>query len=441
MDRIKFFREEIGKIDKRFEAIAGVCEKEQRNRTEAEATEWQKLKVDKEALRTELYDLEAFEKDKAARALNTPPVAGIPNSQGEERERNKIAKEFRFTKLIAAGANQNSQLDGLEREMHDEAVKEAREAGVGISGMGVPAFLMKPEKRDITVGSATSAGNLVATDLADELIPALRPKLLTQALGARVITGLTSNFDIARKTAETSLTWEGENDANAEGTPTTDKIQARPNRGGVTVDVSKQLIIQSSFGVEQMVRDDISFAVAKGIDLAAISGLGSSNQPRGILNTSGIGAVSCGTPDGGAPTYAKMLEMVREAAIDNADFGALAFLGNPNVTYKLSTTPRQSSGNEGNFIMMDQNQLIGYRYASSTQVPNTLTEGAGTDLSALIFGNWNELYIFQWAGLDIVVDPYSKKTTALIEVTVNSWWDVALRHPASFVAIQDMVTS
>jgi HK97 family phage major capsid protein len=326
--------------------------------------------------------------------------------------------------------------------MHQEAEKEAMGLPGGISGTGVPSKLMSFQRKDLTVGSATSAGNTVATDLSNELIPALRPQLMTQALGARVRTGMTSNFDIARKTGETSMTWEGENDANAEGTPTTDLLQVRPNRGGVTVDISKQLLIQSSFDVEQMVREDIEFAVARGLDLAAINGSGASNQPRGILNTSGIGSVAIGT-NGGVITYEKLVALKKAIAVDDALMGNLAFLTNPDVVSELEVTPRQGSGVEGNFIKnVDSEKLLSYRLGQSTQVPNTLTKGTSSGVcSALIFGNWSELSIYQFGGLDIVVDPYSKKTTSLVEITINSWWDIVVRHAQSFAAIQDLTTT
>jgi len=84
---------------------------------------------------------------------------------------------------------------------------------------------------------------------------------------------------------------------------------------------------------------------------------------------------------------------------------------------------------------------MGYKAGVSTQVPSDLTKGTGTALSAIIFGNWNDLMIGQWGGLDIVVDPYTLATTNMLRVVANSWWDVALRHPESFAAMVDAVTT
>ena len=64
-----------------------------------------------------------------------------------------------------------------------------------------------------------------------------------------------------------------------------------------------------------------------------------------------------------------------------------------------------------------------------------------TGLSAVIFGNFDDLMIGQWGGLDIVVDPYSGAKKAQVSVIINSWWDVAVRHAQSFAAIKDALTT
>ena len=61
-----------------------------------------------------------------------------------------------------------------------------------------------------------------------------------EALGATMLTGLVGNLDLPRGNADASATWEGENDANAETSPTFDKISLSPNRLGAFTDISKQ---------------------------------------------------------------------------------------------------------------------------------------------------------------------------------------------------------
>jgi len=141
-------------------------------------------------------------------------------------------------------------------------------------------------------------------------------------------------------------------------------------------------------------------------------------------------------------TFAKLVELEREVAVDNALAGNLAFLTNPKVVYEMRTTPRQASGVEGNFIMGDRNELMGYGVESTTLVPSNLTTtGGGTNLSAVIFGNYADLMIGMFGGLDVLVDPYTGSATGATRVAMYQDIDVAVRHAESFAAIQDIVTT
>ena len=84
---------------------------------------------------------------------------------------------------------------------------------------------------------------------------------------------------------------------------------------------------------------------------------------------------------------------------------------------------------------------MAYKFAETNNVPSNLTKGSGTDLSALIFGNFSDLIIGKWGAVDVLVDPYSLGTTGAVRVIVFSDVDVAVRHAESFAAILDMITT
>ena len=97
----------------------------------------------------------------------------------------------------------------------------------------------------------------------------------------------------------------------------------------------------------------------------------------------------------------------------------------------------------GRFIYDDlvPGRVNGYKIDWSNLVPSDLTKGTGTALSALIFGNFSDLYIGQWGGLDFIVDPYTGARTGEIYITLNAWNDVAVAEPKSFAAIKDIKTA
>jgi hypothetical protein len=75
-------------------------------------------------------------------------------------------------------------------------------------------------------------------------------------------------------------------------------------------------------------------------------------------------------------------------------------------------------------------------------VPSNLTKGTSAGVcSAIILGNWSDLIIGQWGGLDILVDPYTGATAGTHRVVALQDVDIAVRRVASFVAIMDALTS
>ena len=373
--------------------------------------------------------------------MATPATRVNENKVNDEQ---RVKKSYSFLRAANLIAN-NKSLDGLELEMHQEAEREFKQAGISASGnLYIPKMIVKNEKRDMTAGTSTAGGNTIPTILGD-LIPFLDPRLAVIQAGATLLTGLTGNLDFPRNDAAATATWETENSANDETSPTFDKISMSPNRLGAFTDISKQLLVQSSVDIENFVRNRLSEAVNRALDYALINGDNSAQPFYGILNTAGIGSVAIGT-DGGPLTYKHIIDLETELATDNADFGTLAYLTTPGVRGFLKNTEKASG--TAQFVWSDgappvgqqgirTDLLNGYRAYVSTQVPSNLTKGGGTGLHSVIFGNFAELLIGQWAGLDVVVDPYSSSKNALVTIVVNSWWDAAVRHAQSFAAIKD----
>ena len=387
--------------------------------------------------------IEAEELRKANEEAKRKANEDARRNVSKKTEEEKVATEFRLTGKDGAITQlvKGRRLEGIAAEMHQEGVNEARQSGVSPNGnLTIPKMLIRTPgtKRDMTAGTTTQGGFTIQTEVGD-LIPFLDPRLVTESLGATYLTGLSNNIDFPRNDAAATAVWEGENDANAETSPTFDRIQMSPNRLGAFTDISKQLMVQSTIDVENMIRTRLSVAIANALDTAAINGSGSSNQPTGILNTSGIGDVAGGT-DGANPTFANIIELETDVASANADFGNLAYLTTPGVRGYLKTA--EKANNTAQFIFVDgaqpgEGQLNGYRARVSTLVPSDLTKGNGSNLHAIIYGNFSELIIGSWAGIDLVIDPFTSAKNALVTLVVNSWWDVAVRHAASFSAMKD----
>ena len=346
----------------------------------------------------------------------------------------KEQRQYSLTNAIRSAAS--GRFEGLEREVSEELAKRY---GKEPRGFYVPNNIFKC---DITTGSPANGSNLVATDhLAGEFIDALRANLVISGLGARMMQGLKGDVSIPALNAKTAVGFVAENNAPAtEGAPTFRQVTMSPKTLVQHVDIGRKLMMQSDPSVEQIIRDDMTRQFAAKIDQVAIKG-GGSNEPTGILGTSGIGSVAQGA-NGGAVSFASMVDLEREVAIDNALAGNLAYLTNPKVVAAMRQTGRQASGVEGNFILNDANTLLGYNVASSTLVPSDLTKGTSSGVcSAVVFGNFADLMIGMFGGLDVLIDPYSLSATGAVRVAMYQDIDVAVRHAESFAAVQDITTA
>jgi len=427
------------KLEKLQGILTNMAEESRSTFNEAEQSQHDTLRNEIRDLATQIEStvvLEEAEETRASEAAKAvaATAGGNPTGGSEKQEKRSIASKISLGRAIGMQLR-GEALDGVEKEMRDEAAAEAAKFGKSVAGMGLPSFLVAPPERR-AAPAAGSGGNTIATTM-EGYTPVLRPNPRVLAMGARLRTGLTSNWEQPRKTAATGAAWEGETDAAAEATPTYDKITLTPKRLAAFTEVSRQLMIQSNIpgGIEADIREDLSTSIALALDLAAINGSGTAPVPRGILSTTGIGSVAIGT-NGGALTRDHLIELQRAIAVENALVENMGFLSNPEVATKLMSTKLDAGS--GRFILETMmGPLMGYNALFSTQVPNNLTKGTGTDLSAVIFGDFAQLLIGQWGGVDLVLDQYTKATEGMVRLVVNSYYDMTVRQPKAFAAIVD----
>jgi HK97 family phage major capsid protein len=220
---------------------------------------------------------------------------------------------------------------------------------------------------------------------------------------------------------------------------TYENVPMRPKRLGAYSVFSKQLVQQSSMSVENEVRANLEAAIGVALEVAAINGSGSGNIPKGILNFADAETVAIGT-NGGAPTRAILLKMIRKV-LDNNNLAGngqnFGFLTTNGIWETLANTPIDSGS--GRFVWEEMNSLMGYNAVRSNNVPGDLTKGTGTALNAIMFGNFSQLIMGQWGGLDLVIDPYTLAIKSQIRVVANSWWDINARHEDAFAIVKDAV--
>src|SRR3546814_9640817 len=115
--------------------------------------------------------------------------------------------------------------------------------------------------------TTTSAADLVGTDhRADQYIGPLRDSLLVKNLVVRTLSGLVGNVSIPKAGTGLSAGWVPEGTALSESNMTFDAVTLTPHHVGGITEMSRQLIQQSAPAIEDLVRQDLSYAVAAAVD-------------------------------------------------------------------------------------------------------------------------------------------------------------------------------
>ena len=329
----------------------------------------------------------------------------------------KERKEFRLVRAIAALANPTDRRLREAAAFEFEASEAAAQRyGRSAQGVMIPTDVLGTWKRDL---NTSDDNELVATDLlANEFVDVLRNASSVMAAGARMLTGLNGNISIPTKATASAGGWiSTEGGATGESEPTFGAISMSPKTVGAFTDMTRQMILQSSLDVEALVRDDLTQALAIAIDKGGLEGSGSSGQPTGILNTSGVNTVTAFAA--AVPTFAEMVSLETAVAADNALLGNLAYITDAATAGGLKTKAKDAGS--GMFVL-EGGEANGYPVIVSQQAT------AGN----VYFGNFNDLLIGMWGGLDITVDPYTSSNTGTVRIVALQSVDVGVRHAVSF---------
>lgn len=349
-----------------------------------------------------------------------------------EQEKRELQK-FSISKFLRQAGS--GKLDGLEGELAKEGETEF-ERNMGKKGEGaiLPSFF---RTYYYTNASEDNYGKAFVAEGQQTYVEALRAAMVASKLGVRYLDNLQGNVGVV-KAAGATAAWIAEEGAAEAQKPQYTKAVMKPHRLQLIQGVTYDLLHQSVLAVDNLIMDDLRDAHAHALDAAIFNGSGSSGQPYGILNTDGIGSVVMGT-NGGALTLAKLVDL--ETAVGNANglFGSLAYVTNSKVNGYCKVTP-QIAGYP--LYLINDGKANGYPVAVTNSIPSNLTKGSSSEVcSAMIFGNFNEILVGGWGGLQFIIDPFSKKENGVIEFSACAYHDVLVRRPACFAAVKDLTTA
>lgn len=338
----------------------------------------------------------------------------------------KEERAFSFVRLIDYLADPadsgKREAAAFEREAVEAAAAKhkgaTRGARIPVDVLSSPMF-GKRAPSVMTAGSAADGGNLVANDLlSGSFIDMLRATAILPKLGARMVGGLVGNIDIPKKTAGSAAAWIAEDGTAPNSGIKIGQVSGSPKTLSARSQLSRKLLKQSSLDVEAMVRQDFAEVLGLEMDRCGIHGSAETGAPDGLDDKAGINIVDFAVAS--QPTYKEVVSCWEKVRTANAAVGSLGFAMSPLMAAHLMTTPKFTGGDRP--IMEEIGKLFGFVAPETSQI-------LATDLW---FGNWSDLLILSWGGLDILVDPYTESTSGAVRVTAFQDTDFIIRNEKSF---------
>ena len=334
-------------------------------------------------------------------------IRDLGNKLNNKKEVRKMEK-FSLLKAIRAIAN-NQTLDERSQEVVNTGIEEMRKSGQSYSGQ---IILPVEERAAIVAGTAKNGQEVVAEDKLNILAP-LRDKLVLSAAGANFMTGLVGNVSIPTYSGA-NVGWGAETVAASDGAGTFGEVELSPKRLTAYIDISKQFLIQDSASAEALIRKDIVDAISNKLESTILGNVaGSATQPAGLFN-----GVTADTTD---VTFADILNMEKTLEKKNV-YGDIKFIVSPDAKYILRNTAVGGTKSDFKMIMSD-GEIDG--------IPTLCTNAVAS--KGVILGNFNDLVIGQWGGIDLTVDPYTQAANGKIRLVVNAYFDAKAQRADSFV--------
>ena len=405
MKSSKFYTEERSVVVEEMEALVAVAELEERDLMEDEKVKFDELNEKAEGLKADA---------ERALKLETMKAKDAKNVVSEE---DTIKRGYSFLKHVDGVINGN--LSGIEKEVQEQAINEARAHGKSIQGIGIPASMLE-KRADLT-------SNIPGLSV-EGFVDAIREEAIYNRLGAKFL-NLTSDARLPI-IGKSSVGFVAENGAAADGGTAFSSVTLSPKRIAGYVNLSKELLQQNGSGVETAIMGDLGKAVAEAISDAMFSpSTADANHPAAISANADIGTFTESTYSANVSMFSDLVLAEQTLASAGALSGNLAYVLHPTFLKELKQAAQVSGVNPG-MVGMNYNQQMVNGYP--TYYSNFCGASAGTSADG-IFADWSNVTVGMFGGVDIIVDPYTNAAAGQVRLVVNTFVDFAIAQGARAV--------
>jgi HK97 family phage major capsid protein len=405
MKTSKFYTEERASVVENMEAIIDSAKVEGRELTDSETKEFDSLNDKANSLEGMAKRASSFEALQANKAKTADKVEDTP----------KEIREFSFAKAMEQAAS--GRLEGLVKEMDQEARNEARYTGQSFKGIGIPASVLTRAAVGTAAGNATEV--MAWTDQ-------LEANLVLASAGANFYSGISNmKFPVFSDINSGFVAETGGTAPTAGGTATS--VTLSPKKCISIVNVSAEAITQNP-SIEAALQRNMAESVAAQLELALLGDADLGNAPTSIFLDAASQSVA-----GAAPTIAELLNM--EATLlgngVNLQGARMAWLLDSGALSEAKQLAQVSSVSPA-YDNVDKS-FLGYFAFTSSNVGGT--SGTGTNY---MLGDFSKVHIAQFGGLDIIYDIYTNAGKGEPRYVITSLVDGdAVQNDTAFVKIDN----
>jgi HK97 family phage major capsid protein/HK97 family phage prohead protease len=287
-------------------------------------------------------------------------------------------------------------------------------------GFFVPEEVMGDMSR--TMNTTNSSAVVFDDKQYGNLIDALTPFSTILQLPVTTLPNNNGNITIPRISSLSTAAWVSSEGGDVSASdPSLDTVSLTERVLGCYTDLTRLLLNNSdNFSTENMVRNNLLRATGVALDNAALNGSGSSGEPTGLVNVSGVNTTTFSSS--GAPTYAEYV--AQEAAIwaDNKslDGNATAYLLTPALAGAAKALNTTGAGSPA---AMRDGFLNGFPVLISSQVPANNS----------IIGDFSEFIVATWGGgIEVEASREALFLSGGLRLRILTSMDFAVKHPVSF---------
>ena len=394
-------KEERSDIISQLEAIKDVATTENRDLSSDENNEVDGLITEVDNLDAKIERAEKLETIKR----NSAVVSGVVSTNVP-----KEVEDYSFQSAMRAAYTGN--VEGLVKEMDQEARSNARNTGQTFKGLAIPSTILT------RAAVGTAAVNATETmSFTDQL----EANLVMASAGANFYSGIENmKFPVISGVNSYFQPEAGGTAGAANGTASA--ITLSPKKLISVVNVSNEALTQN-VSLEAALRRNMAQSIAAHLEKALLGETDISNGPTSIFLDAAAGSVAA---------FSSTTALALEASVLDAgvqlEGARMAYLMNSSAYQAIKQEAMVSSVSPA----YDMREKLVNSYFSLFS-SNVGLHGGTAGKDAVLFGDFSKVHIAQFGGLDVLYDPYTNGATGEPRMIVTSLVDGdAVQNGAAF---------